>query len=291
MGTQLDLYFQVSVGQIKDFIFQLELYLGTHNYVNEDNIDIYFKDYVKQKDLQNYLLTNDLNRQLQNYALIVDLQNYVLTNDLNKQLQNYAQIIDLQKYVLTNDLNKQLQNYVLSTNIPSQTINTSQIQNNTIQISNLDSSLAPIFYSLYSCSQQEAAVTTNQGQTKSYQANTPLGFYHYNKIYYNGTLMSNNQIYIGGSYYQFKTTNSMTLTSASSYINFDTSKQIYGADRGNQGAVGMFSALGPFNTFIGSTALGVNLTGNSTYSYPITFSTNKIKLKRQMRELTPQTMP
>ncbi|KAL4490733.1 hypothetical protein ABPG72_021787 [Tetrahymena utriculariae] len=56
VGTQLDLFYQVLVGQIKDFNFQLDLYLGTHNYVNQNNIDIYFKDYVKQKDLTNYLL-------------------------------------------------------------------------------------------------------------------------------------------------------------------------------------------------------------------------------------------
>ncbi|KAL4501540.1 hypothetical protein ABPG72_018591 [Tetrahymena utriculariae] len=260
------------------------------NYVSISYMAQTLLSYVTNQQLNNFMLITPTNQtEINTNYTIVSTQITDFNNSVNKLIQNQTK-----NYLLTNPLSYYTlnANYQIQTaNIPSQTINTSQIQNNTIQISNLDSTLAPIFYSLYSCSQQEAAVTTNYGQTKSYQANTPLGFYHYNKIYYNGTLMSNNQIYIGGSYYQFKSTNSMSLTGSSSYINFDTSKQIYGADKGSQGAVGMFSTLGPFNTFIGSTALGVNLTGNSTYSYPITFSTNKIKLKRQMRESTPQTMP
>ncbi|KAL4500863.1 hypothetical protein ABPG72_020097 [Tetrahymena utriculariae] len=243
------------------------------NYVSISYMAQTLLSYVTNQQLNNYMLITPTNQtEINTNYTIVSTQITDFNNSVNKLIQNQTK-----NYLLTNPLSYYTlnANYQIQTaNIPSQTINTSQIQNNTIQISNLDSTLAPIFYSLYSCSQQEAAVTTNYGQTKSYQANTPLGFYHYNKIYYNGTLMSNNQIYIGGSYYQFKTTNSMSLTGSSSYINFDTSKQIYGADKGSQGAVGMFSALGPFNTFIGSTALGVNLTGNSTYSYPITFSVN-----------------
>ena len=36
----------------------------------------------------------------------------------------------------------------------------------------------------------------------------------------------------------------------------------------------MFTSVGAYSTFIGSTALGVNLMGNSSYSYPISFSLN-----------------
>ena len=36
----------------------------------------------------------------------------------------------------------------------------------------------------------------------------------------------------------------------------------------------MFTSVGAYSTFIGSTALGVNLTGNASYSYPISFSLN-----------------
>ncbi|KAL4506725.1 hypothetical protein ABPG72_001146 [Tetrahymena utriculariae] len=264
-NTAINSYYTINSSQITDLSNTFSNYLLSSPQSTTALNTNYTLTCAQVTDIaNNYCSLNYVDQQLANYVSITYFsQNLAFYPTISYANSNYMIISPTNSTAINNNYtmaSTQITDFNSATaNIPSQTINTSQIQNNTIQISNLDSSLAPIFYSLYSCSQQEA-ISTNQGQTKSYQSNTPLGFYHYNKSYYNGTLMSNNQIYIGGSYYQFKTTNSMVLTSSSSYINFDTTKQIYGADKGSQGAIGMFSALGPFNTFIGSTALGVNLT-------------------------------
>ncbi|KAL4436488.1 hypothetical protein ABPG74_003054 [Tetrahymena malaccensis] len=103
-GTMLDLGYQIYTSQIYDFNFQLDLYLGTNNYVNNKNKGIYFKDYVQFTDLKDYVQTKDL----ANYVQFTDLANYYTKAQVDQKIQSSSGSsgsggnADLSKYMLIN---------------------------------------------------------------------------------------------------------------------------------------------------------------------------------------------